>query len=153
LFMRSWPYAWAELNEAGSSVAGVVGVAPLPQNANGFWCDGFAVWGLSEHPEEASWLVAFLTGTEQQKERATELDYNPTRNSVYERSPEGWGAFGDQVGVLQQASEAAVPLPTVRAYQEVADILDSRTYLALSGERSAEKAIEIMYDELVSLAP
>ena len=151
VFVRAWPYAWTLVNEPGSPVAGNVGVTTLLEEADSLAGDALAVGAFSETPVEASWLVAFLTETGQQQERATRLSYGPTRRSVYERTPEGWGTLGGEVSVLWQASERAVPLPVVPEYGQVSRALAEWTYLALVGEVSPEEATAIMAEQLTEI--
>ena len=91
LFMRNWPYAWALANNDDSPVKGKVGVTALPAGEAG---EGRAVATLggqqlavsrySAYPEEAADMVRYLTGYEEQKRRALEGSFNPTRRSLYD---------------------------------------------------------------------
>ncbi|MGE0766592.1 MAG: ABC transporter substrate-binding protein [Hyphomicrobiaceae bacterium] len=90
IFMRNWPYAWSLAQREDSPVRNKVGVMPLPRGGRdgkrsgtlGGW--HLAVSRYSRHPKEAAALVAFLTGAEQQKKRAVEASYNPTRPALYD---------------------------------------------------------------------
>lgn len=90
VFMRNWPYAWALLNSDGSAVKGKVGMAPLPSGEKkgpraatlGGW--SLAVSAYSKAPKEAVDLVRYLTSAEEQKRRAIEGSFNPTRFALYD---------------------------------------------------------------------
>ncbi len=90
VFMRNWPYAWALLNSADSSVKGKVAMAPLPSGqvkgpraaTLGGW--SLAVSTYSKFPKEAADLVKYLTSADEQKRRAIEASFNPTRIAVYD---------------------------------------------------------------------
>jgi trehalose/maltose transport system substrate-binding protein len=90
VFMRNWPYAWALLNSADSSVKGKVAMAPLPSGqAKGPRAATLGGWSLavsaySKFPKEAADLVKYLTSAEEQKRRAIEASFNPTRIAVYD---------------------------------------------------------------------
>lgn len=89
VFMRSWPYAWALMNEPSTAVAGKIGVMPIPKSANGGKNSGsIGGWFLvvskySKHPEIAADLIKFLTDKIQQKYRA-QYSYLPTFKSLYQ---------------------------------------------------------------------
>lgn len=90
LFMRNWPYAYRQLNEEGSLVAGKVRVCQLPMGDTnirrtsgtfGGW--NYAINSNSKYKEEAWRLIEWLTGPEMQV-----LDYKlggspPSRIEVY----------------------------------------------------------------------
>lgn len=90
LFMRNWPYAWALAQAPESRVRNRVGVAPLPRGAGdrgrhvgtlGGW--SLAVSARSRHPGLAAQLVTWLTSSDEQKRRALEGGFNPSRRSLY----------------------------------------------------------------------
>jgi trehalose/maltose transport system substrate-binding protein len=90
VFMRNWPYAWALLNSDGSAVKGKVAMAPLPSGeAKGPRAATLGGWSLavsaySKFPKEAEDLVRYLTSAEEQKRRAIEGSFNPTRTALYD---------------------------------------------------------------------
>lgn len=90
VFMRNWPYAWPLSQGKESPVRGKVGVTRLPRAAGsggrhaatlGGW--SLAISRYSQHPELAADLVLYLTGAAEQKRRAIEAGYNPTRPALY----------------------------------------------------------------------
>lgn len=88
LFMRSWPYAWALMNEKSTAVAGKIGVMAIPPSASGGKSTGvlggwfLAVSKYSKNKEVAADLVKFLTSKDQQKKRA-KYSYLPASKSLY----------------------------------------------------------------------
>lgn len=88
VFMRNWPYAWALMNDPSTSVAGKVGVMPIPKSKKGGKPSGaLGGWFLvvskySKHPEISADLIKFLTSKAQQKYRA-QFSYLPAFKSLY----------------------------------------------------------------------
>src|SRR5919109_1220986 len=71
VFLRNWPYVWAEVQQAGSAVKGKVGFAPLPSISGAPGPGTLGGWQLavnahSSAPKRraAERLVAFLTSHE-----------------------------------------------------------------------------------------
>ena len=87
-FMRSWPYAWALMNEPSTAVSGKIGVMPIPPSANGGKSSGvLGGWflGVSKYSKNkalAADLIKFLTSKIQQKKRA-KYSYLPTFKDLY----------------------------------------------------------------------
>jgi trehalose/maltose transport system substrate-binding protein len=90
VFMRNWPYVWGLANAADSPVHGKVRVAVLPQgegerarHAAALGGQQLAVSKYSAHVAQAAGLVRYLTSAAEQKRRALEGSFNPTRKSLY----------------------------------------------------------------------
>ncbi len=127
IFHRNWPYAWEVANDPRrSTVAGKVGVAPLPGfratggvAALGGWLYGVSAY--STHPEEAWQFIAFLSGAAMQKRFAIQAGLAPSRTTLY-RDPEVLTAnpqFGDQFAMLA----AARPRPRTALYPAISHVL------------------------------
>lgn len=90
VFLRNWPYVWALVNSADSAIKGKVGMAALPSGeAKGPRASTLGGWSLavssySKFPKEAADLVRYLTGAQEQKRRAIEGSFNPTRVALYD---------------------------------------------------------------------
>jgi trehalose/maltose transport system substrate-binding protein len=116
VFMRNWPYAWTLAQNPTSAVRGKVGIAPLPRGgANGTHSGALGGWNLavsrySRHPALAAQLVHFLTSTAEQKRRALEGGYAPTRVALY-HDPDVLAA-NPIFRKLLPAFEQAVPRPS-----------------------------------------
>ncbi|MEQ5837205.1 ABC transporter substrate-binding protein [Marinobacter sp. NFXS9] len=148
VFMRNWPYAWALAQSADSPVKGKVGVVALPKGGEdgrhagtlGGW--QLAVSKYSEHPEVAADLVMYLTSYEEQKRRAIEGSYNPTRPDLY-KDDEVLAKvpfFGD----LFETFKNGVPRPssaTGDKYGRVSNAFYNAVHSVLSGESSPEDAL------------
>jgi len=89
VFMRNWPYAWALAQGKDSPIRGRVEVAPLPKGGpDGRTAATLGGWSLavsrySRQPALAADLVLFLTRADEQRRRAIEASYNPTRPDLY----------------------------------------------------------------------
>ena len=147
LFMRNWPYAWALANADDSPVKGRVGIAALPAGESGegqpaatLGGQQLAVSRYSAHPEEAADLVRYLTGYEEQKRRALEGSFNPTRRSLYDDAE--LLAANPFYGLFLDILESAVARPstvTGRRYNQVSSEFVRAVHATLSGNGTAEE--------------
>jgi trehalose/maltose transport system substrate-binding protein len=148
LFMRNWPYAYSLGNSADSVISGKFDVAPLPAGDSGHGAASLGGWQLTcskytEHPEEATDLLFFLTSYEEQKRRAIVGSLNPTimdlykDSSVLEASP-FLGSLYD-VFTTSCARPSTVTAPN---YAEVSKVFYSEVHDALSGKVSGTKAVK-----------
>jgi len=139
VFHRNWPYAWEVANNrTRSSIAGHVGVAPLPGFSPGRrgatlggWLYGISAY--SHHAGEAWQFIDFLSTPAMQRWFALEAGIAPSRRALYddpellEVNPQ----LGNHLAVLQ----SAVPRPRTPAYPAVSHLLQSYFSRALSMER------------------
>jgi trehalose/maltose transport system substrate-binding protein len=139
-FLRHWPGAWAQLNEAQSGLLGKVGIAPLPRGVNndvhpatlGGW--QLAVSCHSQQPRLAAELVGYLTGVQEQRRRALESGLLPTRTAVYQDED-----FHDAVPVSRLLANDRITLVTrpsnitAGRYPEVTLAIQKWSYELLSG--------------------
>jgi trehalose/maltose transport system substrate-binding protein len=142
--MRNWPYAWALANAGDSPVKGQVGVAVLPKaagpqglHAATLGGQQLAVSRYSAHPAEAADLVRHLTGAAEQKRRAIEGSFNPTRRSLYEDA-EVLAAnpfYADFLPILDTAVARPAGI-TGRRYNQVSSEFVRAVHAALSGQGS-----------------
>ncbi|HEY9548813.1 MAG TPA: ABC transporter substrate-binding protein [Kiloniellaceae bacterium] len=147
VFMRNWPYAWALANAEDSPVAGKVGIAALPvgegseaRPAAALGGQQLAVSRYSAHPQEAADLVRYLTGVEEQKRRALEGSFNPTRRSLYDDAE--LLAANPFYGTFLTILEGAVARPstvTGRRYNQVSSAFVRAVHATMSGRGSAEE--------------
>lgn len=89
IFMRNWPYAWALLNSDDSPVKGKVAITTLPAGPTGESAATLGGWSLavstySANQKEATELVRYLTGPEQQKMRSLQGSFNPSIKALYD---------------------------------------------------------------------
>ncbi len=148
VFMRNWPYAWALVEGRDSPVRGKVGVTYLPRggaagvHASTLGGESLAVSRYSAHPDLAAALVLYLTGAAQQRQRAVDASFNPTRPALYDdpqildRNP-----FMPE---LRQALDAAVARPaasTGTRYNQVSAEFRNSVHSVLSGRMEVTPAL------------
>lgn len=89
IFMRNWMEYWSLLNQEDSPIKGLVGLAPIPKGGpqgkhSGTLGDmALAVSRYSQHIEQATQLVRFLTNYQQQKRHALDYSFAPTVIETY----------------------------------------------------------------------
>jgi multiple sugar transport system substrate-binding protein len=142
VFMRNWPYAWAELQREGSAVRGKVGLAPLPtedgtpgSGALGGWQLAVNASSSPERRQAAFELVRMLTSTEATVLLARAYGRNPPRRSAYGRLQ------GTEFEALLPMLERARPRPVTPYYGLLTDVLQGEFSAAISGVRSPEEAL------------
>ena len=158
-FMRNRPFAYVPGNEAGSEIAGLFDVAPLPKGGEngrsaatlGGWL--LAVSRYSDDPQAAADLVRFLTSQEMQKGRAIEAGFAPTYPELY-RDPEVLAA-NPYFGQLLLSLEGAVALPSAVAgdrYDGVASAVFDAVHAVLSGKGSAAEKLASLEQQLARMS-
>jgi trehalose/maltose transport system substrate-binding protein len=158
VFMRNWPYAWALANADDSPVKDKVGVTVLPQGGEGgqhsatLGGQQLAVSKYSAHPAEAADLVRYLTSAAEQKRRALEGSFNPTRKILY--SDQDVLAAVPFLENFAAVLESAVARPSTVAgdrYNQVSTEFYQAVHNTLSGQGTAEEnlaALESALDRL-----
>lgn len=154
VFLRSWPYAWGALRQAGFT-PDQVGVAPLPAAADGgrrASCLGG--WNLmlnddsSEAERDAAWtLLRYLTDPAQQRRQALEASLLPVLASLYD-DPELQAALpvvgvGTEVFAGQLEERPMTPL-----YSEVSDHVADAFHRVLRGELTGSEATAMLAETL-----
>jgi len=146
VFMRNWPYAWAQAQGKDSPVKDKVGVIALPKAEGGRGAATLGGWNLavskfSKHPEVAADLVLYLTGAEEQKRRAIEYSVQPTIPRVYE--DKDVLAKNPFFASLVETFKNAVPRPTVAGgkYNEVSSAFWNAVHAALAKEKPAKDSL------------
>jgi multiple sugar transport system substrate-binding protein len=145
LFMRNWPYAWAELARE-SAVAGRVATAPLPTVSGAPGPGALGGWQLvvsaSSPPERrraASRLVGHLASLDAQVALALAYARNPTRRAAYDDPRLVAGA--PFIAGLRDALERARPRPVTPYYVMLSDILQSEFSAVVAGVRPPAAAL------------
>ena len=146
VFMRNWPYAWAQAQGKDSPVKDKVGVIALPKAEGGRGAATLGGWNLavskfSKHPEVAADLVLYLTGAEEQKRRAIEYSVQPTIPRVYE--DKDVLAKNPFFASLVETFKNAVPRPTVAGgkYNEVSSAFWNAVHAVLAKEKPAKDSL------------
>ena len=156
VFMRNWPYAWAQAQGKDSPVKDKVGVIALPKAEGGRGAATLGGWNLavskfSKHPEVAADLVLYLTGAEEQKRRAIEYSVQPTIPRVYE--DKDVLAKNPFFASLVETFKNAVPRPTVAGgkYNEVSSAFWNAVHAALAKEKPAKDSLTALAADLERL--
>jgi multiple sugar transport system substrate-binding protein len=155
VFMRNWPNVYARAADPSQSKIeqGQIGVAPLPvARAGDRAYSGLGGWNLminasSQNKIEAAWaFIRYLSAPEQQKERALEGGYLPTRKSLYED-----GEILSEVPVITLGKEAIRNVrsrPATPFYQDMSLAMARRFHASLAGTVSPERAAATLQKDL-----
>ncbi|MFQ5700524.1 MAG: ABC transporter substrate-binding protein [Acidobacteriota bacterium] len=152
LFHRNWPETWNILNDPErSSVAGRVGMAPLPAGPGGRSAGTLGGWELaissySPRTEQAWRFVRYLTSHAVQKKLAIELAQPMARTSIYHdeellSAVPHFGRAGRWGQPLLRAALSAVPRPALARYSVFSDRLQQCLHDAISAPESNIEAI------------
>ncbi len=157
VFIRNWPYMYSL---AGSTDYPDVkpeqlGVAPLPVDPGnqssstlGGW--NFLINATSDKQDQAWEFIRFMTSPEQQKFKAVEGSFLPTRQSLYD-DPE----ITDNVPVARLGKEAIIENATARPvspfYSDVSLELAAGFNSALAGDTSPEETVNTLQEEIQSI--
>jgi trehalose/maltose transport system substrate-binding protein len=99
----------------------------------------------SEHPEEAADLVRYLTSTAEQKRRAVEGSFNPTRRSVYaDADVIAEDPLLEEFLVVLENAVARPSSVTGEAYNRVSDAFVQAVHATLSGRRGAGQSLDAL---------
>ena len=144
VFAVNWSYAWAQAQGDNSAVKGKVGVARLPAMEGGEQasCLGGWEWGVSafsEHPEEATALVKYLSSPEVAEFMAVNGALLPAFPRVYEDAEVLAAApwFADAKAVV----ETARARPVTPRYAEVSEVIRTNVNAVLAGVTTPEDAV------------
>jgi multiple sugar transport system substrate-binding protein len=147
VFLRNWPYVWAEAQREGSPIRGKVGFAPLPTESGAPGAGVLGGWQLAlnahappDHREAAIALIDFLTSPESTLALALAYARNPPRPAVY--SDPRLREQAPFIAALQPIIENARPRPVTPYYGLISDELQSEFSAAVSGIRPSGEALE-----------
>lgn len=155
LFMRNWPYAWSLLNNRGSGVRDLVGMAPLPAGGRTGLSVGtlagsqLVVSKYSRHVQLAADLVFYLTSQEEQKRRAIVASYNPTLPALY-GDPDVMAA-APHLSSFYETFSNAVARPsnaTGAKYNRVSVEFSNAVHAVLAGEADAAYRLQVLDGKL-----
>lgn len=150
-FMRNWPYAYVLGNggadgKTQTNIKGLFDVAPLPSGDSGKGAAALGGWQLgvsaySKHPAEATKLVFFLTGAEEQKTKALVQSNLPTIKALY--SDADIAKQIPFIANLVPVFENASPRPstvTASKYNDVSVAYFTAVHDVLTGKSDAKTA-------------
>ncbi len=146
VFLRNWPFVWAQANAKDSPIRGKVGIQPMMLHAEGHSggsCNGS--WGLgiakaSKHPNQAWRAIAYLTSAKAQRQFILETGHVPSRKSLFSE-PEISNKYS-HFPELSQALKNSVSRPPVPEYDQASKILQRYLNEALRKQRSPEQAMK-----------
>jgi multiple sugar transport system substrate-binding protein len=161
VFMRNWPYAWAEAQKPDSPIRGRVGISALPT------VDGQPGWGTlggwqlavnrnisPERQELAAKFIQHMTSAEANLVLALHYARNPPRRGVYDLP-----ALREQspfIAELRPILERARPRPVTPWYTLVSDVLQGEFSAAITGLREPGASLaraQKLSDHLMESAP
>lgn len=161
VFMRNWPYAWAEGQKPDSPIRGRFAVAPLPTHDGSPGSGTLGGWQLAvnanlpPHKRKAATdFIRHLTSLEANVVLAVHYARNPPREAAYthpaiiEKAP--------FIASLLPAVRHARPRPVTPWYMLISDALQGEFSAAVAGLRSPEASLEraqSLADHLVGDAP
>ena len=147
VFMRNWPYAWAELQGKGSPVRGLVGFTTLPtaRGAPGHGALGgfhlvLNVYSPPWKREAALALIDHLSSPEANLMLAVSYGRAPARRQSY--ADPRLIAAAPAVAALLPAMERALPRPVTPYYPMIDDALAAELSAAITGIRSPAEALQ-----------
>ncbi len=146
VFMRNWPYAFAELQGKGSPVRGRVGVTTLPTARGGPGHGALGGFQLALNARSPEWkreaalaLIAHLASPEANFMLAAHYGRLPARRSTYD-DPR-LVAVAPGVAALFPAVLHALPRPVTPYYPLIDDALAAELSAAITGVRSPEESL------------
>lgn len=154
VFLRSWPYVYAALRQAGFT-PDQFGVAPLPASAaGGRSASCLGGWNLminasaSKSERDAAWkLIRYLTARAQQKRQAREAGLLPVLLEAYEDR-----ALVEEVPVVglgrQVLTSRLHARPMSPFYSQVSASVARAFNRTLTGELTGAQAAKILDEEL-----
>lgn len=147
VFLRNWPYVWAEAQSPGSPVRGKIGWAPLPSASGAPGPGALGGWQLAvnarsppERRRGAEKLVAFLTSARAQRLLALRYSRIPSRREVYDDA--AVKAEAPFIAGLLPLALAARPRPVTPYYLLAGDAIQGELSAAISGLRSPSEALQ-----------
>jgi multiple sugar transport system substrate-binding protein len=156
VFLRNWPYVYSLIGTSAypKLKTDQVGVSELPsadgKPGNGTVGDQPLYISTSSKYPDAAWkLIEFLSATEQQRFRAVEGSYLPTRSALYD-DPE----IQDSVPVVALAKEALQhtrPRPVSPYYSDMSLEMQDQFNASLKGDTTPEETARTLKSELENI--
>lgn len=154
LFLRNWPYVYADAGAEGSKVAGRFGAVPLPgpdgPGTSVLGGSNLAVSSHSRHPASAADLIAYLTSERVQRKVLTEGSLPPVRAELYE-DPE---LIEDHpyLPTLRQSVLSAAPRPKSPRYDQVSLAVQAVAQDVLALRTTPDQAVARLGRELAAIS-
>ncbi|MFD6449576.1 extracellular solute-binding protein, partial [Nocardia sp. NPDC060220] len=142
LFLRNWPYLFAQASAEGSAVKDKFGVAPLPGNtgvgASTLGGYNAAISAFSKNKATAADFVRYLISEEAQQIIASG-SLPSVRSSLYDDP--ALIAKMPYLPTLKESIASAVPRPVTPFYPAVSKAIQDNAYAALNGTKSVDDAV------------
>jgi trehalose/maltose transport system substrate-binding protein len=156
-FMRGWPSSYATSAAEGSKIRGQFDVAPLPGGRAGRAAtlgeSALAISRYSQHAQEATALIRYLTRRDVQRSRAQMTSLSPTIPDLYD-DPAVLGAnpyFRFLKDVLLRDAVARPSAMTGKKYPAVSEAYVRAVHSVLTGEQEAARAAAGLEAELARI--
>ncbi|MCC0093497.1 ABC transporter substrate-binding protein [Streptomyces flavotricini] len=154
LFLRNWPYVYADAGASGSKVAGRFGAVPLPgpdgPGTSVLGGSNLAVSSHARHPASAADLISYLTSERVQRQVLTKGSLPPVRAALYE-DPELVRAY-PYLPTLRQSVLSAVPRPKSPRYDQVSLAVQAVAQDVMALRQTPEQAVARLARELGPLS-
>ena len=156
LFLRNWPYVYGLIGTSDypNLKTDQVGVSELP-SADGKPGNGTVgdqplyISATSQNPEAAWKFIEFLSAPEQQRLRALEGSYLPTRSALYD-DPEIRNTV-PVVALAKQALQHTLPRPVSPFYSDMSLEMQEQFNISLKGDVPPEEAARALKSELENI--
>lgn len=154
LFLRNWPYVYADASADGSKIAGRFGAVPLPgrdgPGTSVLGGSNLAVSSNSRHQASAADLISYLTSERVQRQVLTEGSLPPVRAALYE-DPELIRAH-PYLPTLRQSVLSAVPRPKSPRYDQVSLAVQAVAQDVMALRQTPEQAVARLARELGTIS-
>ncbi|MER6779631.1 MULTISPECIES: ABC transporter substrate-binding protein [unclassified Streptomyces] len=154
LFLRNWPYVYADAGASASKVAGRFGAVPLPgpdgPGTSVLGGSNLAVSSHARHPASAADLISYLTSERVQRQVLTKGSLPPVRAALYE-DPELVRAY-PYLPTLRQSVLSAVPRPKSPRYDQVSLAVQAVAQDVMALRQTPEQAVARLARELGPLS-
>jgi multiple sugar transport system substrate-binding protein len=154
VFLRNWPYVWAEASKPDVPVRGKIGLIPMvhAEGQQSGACQGglgIGIAATTRHPEEAWRAVQFLTSVESQRQYVLDTGVPPSRRALFTdpQLVKKYPHFPSLIPVMDRA----VLRPPIPQYAQASDILQRYLSAALTNQMSPKAAMEQAARETRSL--
>lgn len=146
VFMRSWPYAYGQMNETdpASRVIGKVGIAPLPAIADhgskpALGGHNLAVSAFSRNIPAATEFVKFASTTMEVQRTLASCSRAPTMRAIYD-DPAG----DPMLILLRKVLRTAEPRPASPKWSAISAQMQQQIFSAYTGTREPPNAVRAM---------
>ncbi|WP_405533344.1 ABC transporter substrate-binding protein [Streptomyces avidinii] len=154
LFLRNWPYVYADASAEGSKIAGRFGAVPLPgpdgPGTSVLGGSNLAVSSHARHPASAADLISYLTSERVQRQVLTKGSLPPVRAALYE-DPELVRAY-PYLPTLRQSLLSAVPRPKSPRYDQVSLAVQAVAQDVMALRQTPEEATARLARELGAIS-